>query len=282
MRTMRFLFLILLVFLVSCARGPSPEELAATNVAETKAAASPTPAPTNTATVTMTPTATATATPTETPTPTRTVTPTQTRQPSRTPTATATPGPFTFMDDFSTKTNAWMGCEDCKWQDGQLLMGPYPPDDSGGNLHLAICEQCTQMTYYRMAVDVTFTEGYSDRGAGLLVALNDDFVLEVEIAPGVQVCPFFKYDFNKSLWDILNRNSAYPCNIQPGWATNHVEVTVQPAAKAGTADYYLNVNGSNVFVLFAHAVKRSQVGLVMGWHSMGVAFDNFEFEEIEP
>jgi hypothetical protein len=75
-----------------------------------------------------------------------------------------------FNDDFSEKnTKAW-DCEDCRWEDGALLVGPYRVKrDTSEQAHSIVCKICGEATYYRIAVDATFAEGYTDRLYGLLV-----------------------------------------------------------------------------------------------------------------
>ena len=49
----------------------------------------------------------------------------------------------------------------------------------------------------------------------------------------------------------------------------------------GKADIFINLNNRNWTVLFNQDVESVNVGLIVGLYSIGVAFDNFEFEEIE-
>ena len=68
----------------------------------------------------------------------------------------------------------------------------------------------------------------------------------------------------------------------PGAATNHIEVIVKPTSSAGSADMYIRINNKTLTVLYGQKAEPAQVGLALGWHSVGAAFDNWEFEELEP
>ena len=137
----------------------------AANIFASQTAAAPDPTateePTATSTETEVPTATPTIEPSATPTP---------RPPTATPTETPTPGPVALFDDFSQDNRIWLDCEECSIQNGMLHMGPYTAE--GALLqHNAICGPCGFVTHYRMAVDVGFVDGQSDRGYGLLISL---------------------------------------------------------------------------------------------------------------
>jgi len=286
--------LILLFGLASCKKGPSAEELASTHAAETAAAASPTPLPTDTPTVTATPTDTATPTsthtPTQTPTVTATATPTDT--PTNTPTATKTPtptktftptktpGPFTFKDDFSSRNlDAWPMCIfNCEWKDGKLYMGPYSDDN---DFHEVLCEACGRYKYYRMSVDTTFVEGYADRPWGLTIAANNSFSVFFGISP-FQFAVVSKWDYSVGEWiDLISSRQQWTTLINPSYGNNHLEVIISPNQAGTGADYTIKINGKNAYVIPSQQARASQVGFAIGWQSMGVWYDNFEFEEIE-
>ena len=150
--------LVLLVALVSCA--PS-EQAIAQAIAETQAAsaaelpASPTDKPLA-------------------PTPTDPPAPTATRLP------TSTPGPVALTDDFSRASAIWGDCEVCTYEGGTLRFGPFPT--SGARMqHNIVCEACGMVTNYRMAVDVTYIDGPSERGFGLMARWNDEELVTYEV-----------------------------------------------------------------------------------------------------
>jgi hypothetical protein len=62
--------------------------------------------------------------------------------------------------------------------------------------------------------------------------------------------------------------------LKGGTLTNHIEITLQDGQLT------LNINGRNN--LLGLPKGSGQVGLMVGMHSLGVAFDNFHFEEIRP
>ncbi len=248
--------------------GPSAQEVAETMVAETAAAASPTPIP-----PTETPIApTATITPTSPPTETPTITPTFTPE-----------GPLTFTDDFSTDSKNWKGCVGCKWQDGVLLMGPYKVNGEGSNQsHMTVCIPCGKKTYYRIAVDATFVDGFADRLYGLLIGDGKKYITYLGISP-IQVAVMARGDYDKGYYELLNASTENVLNklVRPGKLTNRIEVIVSPSG-AGSADITMKINGSVSYVAANLPAEPSEVGLYIDWHSIGVAYDNFEFEEIVP
>ena len=69
--------------------------------------------------------------------------------------------------------------------------------------------------------------------------------------------------------------------VAPGSGTNRIEVTIHPGKAQGGADITVAVNGRNLILLYDQKVMPSKVGLYLGWHSIGVAFDNFEYEQFE-
>jgi hypothetical protein len=239
----------------------SPEQLAETIVAKTAAAG-----------ITISePTEVPAAAPTGTEVP-----PTDTPLPEPTP----TPGLIVFNDDFSGDSGQWGECAECEWVSGALVMGPYP-SSIYADAYYAICEACGMASNYRMSVDVTFAEGASDRGFGLLVAETDDYVVTFEIATW-QVAGLFKYEPARGAWSEYYGWAYKPSVINPGRGTNQIEVIVQDSRVAGKSDITLKINGKTLTVYSGIKVDPTRVGLELGWHSIGVVFDNFEFEELEP
>jgi hypothetical protein len=236
--------------------GPSTEQLAATMVAET-AAAVPTEAP-----------------------PTATTVPTNTPLPS----PTATPAPLMIEDDFSSKSDIWGECEVCEWKDGALYFGPYPPKESMGQdqVFYVTCEACGWPKYYRIAADVTPFEGYSgDRTFGLLAGLvGNDFLGAATITTHQHVL-YETFDFNTQSWG-GSPFKLYPDAVQYGsGATNRIEVEVKPGTSSGSAEINIFINGTKT-ISYEQEAEQVKVGLYLGWHSVGVKYDNFEFEELEP
>ncbi len=292
MKSIHLLACLLVLFALAACNfgGPSPDELAATMVAQTQAAASPTPLPTATPTETPLPTSTSTSTATPLPTDTPTVTPTDTPIPTATntpqPTDTPTPiGPIVFTDDFSTENkSAWSGCKSpfCKWQGNKLQVGPYDAS-GGGDPHIVTCEACGQAMYYKASVDATFVDGYNDRWFGLAFNMDDDTMHEVGIMTWLQFCGIWEWDFNKNSWYLENQSwdTLWNGMVKAGYLTNRVGVEVRPTNQANMADFYIKLNGKTSFVVYTRPVKLGKVGLVVEIHGMEVHFDNFEYEEIE-
>ncbi len=276
----RFWYLqIVLVLLAAtgCAsKGQDVQALVNTMVAQTAAAASPTPAPTST------PTPVPTAPPTPTPPP---------ASPTPSPTSSPTPAPTTFYyndkgllafeDDFSVQTDAWSGCPDCVWKDGKLTMGPYKPGVDN-DFHTIICDACGERPYYRLAADVTFTEGYGDRGFGLLISQTSSEIMDLEITT-FQTSVLWDYDLATKQWTRLRTKPDVVFNgsVKAGEATNRLEIVAESAYKEGTTDYLVKINGRTTAILYGKPSQSGKVGLVVGWHTIGVAFDNFEYEELE-
>jgi hypothetical protein len=258
-------FVLMFAVLACQVGGPSAQEVAETMIAETAAAASPTP--------------------TETPVPpTATVTPTlpPTETPTIIPTATLA-GPIVYKDDFSEHNSNWKGCVVCRWQDGALLMGPYKVNGDGSNQsHAAICLPCGKKTYYRIAVDALFADGFADRLFGLLVGDGKKYITYVGISP-MQIAVLARGDYEKGYYDLLNASTenVFSKLVRPGKLVNRIEIIVSPAG-AGTADFTMKINGKVSYVASKLPVEPSEVGLYLDWHSIGAAFDNFEFEEIIP
>jgi hypothetical protein len=254
------LFAVILVVLLGCQAGLSAQDLAATMVAGTAAAASDTPVPV----------------PSDTPAP-PTITPTS--APTLTPTPT---GPLVIKDDFSTKSDIWGRCDECEWKDNKLYFGPYAPRGEGINQVFAIvCEACGEHPYFRIAADITFADGVAgDRLFGVGLIIPDQFYAGTGIAPS-QIGLLDAYDFGINKWtgSPLKRYGA----IKPGGATNRVEFAAKPNSSGGT-DYYAIVNGKTLVVLpnITDHTEKLKPCIYLGWHSVGIAVDNFEYEEIVP
>lgn len=234
-----------------------------------------------------TPTITPTFTPTETPIPTSTETPTPTPSPvpSNTPTITPTPGPFSYSEDFSASNSVSnFSCDKCRVQDGELLFGPFSPENNlGEQFSLIVCEACNAHTYYRVSVDATYVDGPTDRFFGVTALIDADAnQLNRLVYLGTstwQVYTIRDYDYKNSLLKELNSNiSGY---IYPTTATNHLVIEVKPAAQPNLVDVYFTINGGVLYVLYSQPAVPTVAGLGMSFHSMTVAFDNFLYEEIE-
>ena len=222
--------------------------------------------------------------PSDTPLPaaTETVAPTATPIPSETPLPTATEVTRFIQDDFSTKSDIWGDCLKCEWRDGEVLFGPIPAVGAGvDQIWYVICEACGKHTYYRVAADVTFAEGYGlYRTFGILAGLTDNGFLYAGTVSATQLALYESFDFNTNTWGefLVKRYGS----VKPGYGTNRIEVTITPSSSGGHADIYLNINGTNLVVLYNQPVEPTKVGLYLGWHSVGVLYDNFEYEVLDP
>lgn len=211
-----------------------------------------------------------------------TIQPTASLEPqSPTPSATSTPGPIHIQDDFSSRSNVWGECDHCEWKDGALFYGPFPPEGTGWDqIFYIICEACGEHTHYRVAADVTYFEGYAaDRTFGILAGLQWNNYLGAGTVTTLQHALYETFDFTTNTW--LEGTFTQFGAVNPSRETNRIEVTIAPAISPGKADITVNVNGTNVIVLFNRDVRPSKVGLYLGWHSVGIKFDNFEFETDE-
>lgn len=221
--------------------------------------------------------------PTATPVPTNTPEPTATPEPTNTPEPTATPGPIFIQDDFSSQSDIWGKCEYCKWKDGALFFGPYPPKEGNvaAQVFFVICESCGLHKYYRVSADVTYFEGYgADRTFGILAGItNNRFLGAGTITTNMHVL-YETYDFNTDQWG--GTPFAKYNAVKPGRATNHIEVSIVPSSLEGTADIIVSINGQKTITYPNQSAELSYAGLYLGWHSVGIIFDNFEYEEIVP
>ena len=243
--------LVLLVTLVSC--GPS-EQAIAQAISETQAASAP-ELPTAPADKPLPPT------PTDPP------APTATRRP------TSTPGPVALTDDFSRDSGIWGECEVCTYEGGTLHFGPFPT--SGARMqHNIVCEACGMVTNYRMGVDVTYIDGPSERGFGLMARWSDEELITYEVTTW-QTLDLWRYDNDISQWTWIN--GTFSGSVRPGKQLNHIELQAL-TNPSGTVDFSLTVNGRTPIVVFSQPAEVGAVGLTLYGHAIEVAFDNFEFE----
>jgi hypothetical protein len=230
-----------------------------------------------------TPTAVPTVPPTQTPVP-PTLTPeptaTNTEVPTETPTITPTPGPVVFNDDFSVENkDNWINCTKCVWENGVLTYGPFDPGNNAGeSLNNNLCGPCGEHIYYRMSVDVTFVEGQVDRFFGVVGPVTKDHIYYLGISP-YQYYTVRDYDYSiGKLKELAFKQSGV---VRASKFTNHLEISVEPAASAGKMDIHFSVNGTSVYVLYDQPIFASSTGFAMSFHSTTVAYDNFMYEEIE-
>jgi len=254
----RFLyFTLFLSLLLTACGGSAPAEQ---QPAETAPPATDTPVP-----------------PTSTPLPTATDTPVPTD--TAVPTITPTTGPIIIDDDFSAD-NGLFKCDFCKVSDGALLMGPYPTELKG-NPYYTICSACGTATNYKMSVDTWFVDGASDRGFGLLLRENDGNLIDLEVSTW-QVYGVWTY--NPSLatttefkgWGAITDGWVEGW-LKPGRAVNHVDVIMKTEGGQMTLTVTINDKGGRALNVESGS---GNVGLLVGMHSLGVAFDNFHFEEL--
>jgi hypothetical protein len=224
------------------------------------------------------PTATAQPLPTQVPpteVPTNTPPPptaTATLPPTLTPTITPTPGPIVVNDDFSTDTGRFK-CDLCVVKDGELFIGPYPATDSYV-AYYALCNDCGSPTNYDMSFDARFVSGASDRGFGAILRENDGSFIDLEITTWLV---YGVWHYNAALansgyaWDDAYTYGWVQTSLKGGTQTNHVEIINQNGSLS------VKINGKTSLVTIPKG--NGHVGLIVGMHSLGVAFDNFHFEE---
>jgi hypothetical protein len=191
------------------------------------------------------------------------------------PTPTVTPGPLVIRDDFSSDTGRWIECGMCLIENGVLKMGPYPISDKGEG-YLAICADCGVAQDYKMGVDATFKDGYTDRGFGLVLREQNGDYADVEITTW-QVYGGWTYDKSTNLWGDLLGGDGWRSSgtLYPSYGTNRLEVEVK--SQNGKSMLTVHINGQLVSTSEMPAIS-GRVGLVVGLHSLGVEFDNFYFE----
>lgn len=202
-----------------------------------------------------------------------TVTPSPTA--TLTPTPTVTPGPLVIRDDFTSDVGRWIECGACRIENGALLMGPYPVSQTGEG-YLAICSDCGVVQNFKLGVDATFKDGYTDRGFGLaLWEAGGDYV-DVEITTW-QVYGGWIYEKSTNGWGNLLGGDPWKLSgsLYPSYGTNRLEVEAIPQGEKSKLSIY--INGQLVNSVEVPAIS-GRVGLMVGLHSLGVIFDNFYFE----
>lgn len=204
--------------------------------------------------------------------------PTPTFTPSPIPSPTKTPGPVVINDDFSVDTGRWQECGQCVIRDGALLMGPYPATNSAEG-YLTICADCGYVTDYKMGVDVVYVNGFSDRGFGLVLREQEGNFIELEISTWQYYGVWF-YDKEKQgrgdAWMALLPDGWLPSGyIHPAQLSNRIDV--ETTTENDKSKVAIRFNGQLINTVEIPNVP-GQVGLVVGLHSLGIAFDNFYFE----
>ncbi len=201
-------------------------------------------------------------------------TPTATLPPTLTPTITPTPGPIVVDDDFSTDTGRFK-CDVCVIKDGEFFVGPYPAKDTFEAFY-AICSDCGVPTNYKMSFDARFISGASDRGFGAILRENEGSFVDLEITTWLLYGVWhYNAELSKSAWawDDAYTSGWVQGALKGGTLTNHIEITLQEG------QLIVNFNGKNNLLQIPKGSGR--VGLMVGMHSLGVAFDNFHFEEMK-
>ncbi len=210
------------------------------------------------------------------------VTPTSlpTKYPTAIPSATPTAGPVVINDDFSSDVGRWSECTVCGIGDGVFYFGPNEPDINYGGGYVAICDDCGYVENYKMGVDVTYLDGPSDRGFGLVLWENDGNYIDVELTTwnyyGLWYFAPVGENGNNLWYTIIPDKGFVPSSaLRAGRLTNRVEVEVSD--KTGTRMATVSINGK-VVQTFEMRGGPGRVGLVVGFHSIMVTFDNFYFE----
>ena len=206
--------------------------------------------------------------------------PTNTPEPTRTPKPTATPEQRIFTDEFSSDSGIWGECEHCEMKDGSLIFGPYEPVGSGTDqLFYMICEACGLHPYYRVSADVTYADGYgADRTFGIMAGLTEgkNFIGAGTVTTSTHAL-YETFDFNAKAWGGTNFKKFSA--VHPGSQTNRIEVEIKPAL-LNQGDITVRVNGVDVIVFEDQYVEPTWAGLYLGWHSVAIAYDNFEYEKL--
>ena len=201
--------------------------------------------------------------------------PPPTSTPAPTATITPTPGPIVVNDDFSTDAGRFK-CELCVVKDGELHIGPYPSRDSY-EAFTALCEDCGSPSNFKLSFDAHYVSGWSDRGFGAVIRENDGSFIDLEITTWL-VYGVWHYDESLSnsawAWDKGYTSGWVQGGLKGGTQKNHVEATLQGD------QLRISING--VERLVTVPTGKGRVGLVVGMHSLEIAFDNFHFEELRP
>jgi hypothetical protein len=203
-----------------------------------------------------------------------------------TATATSTPGPVVIHDDFSRDTGRWAACDVCAIRDGALTMGPFPSTDSD-RAYFTLCQDCGTVGHFVMSVDAWYVEGASDRGYGLIYHENNGEFFDLEITTWQLFGVWFYSPTQASPtggpWSSSMgfQPSKY---LHPGRLVNHIELRVEaydnPYQKSLCSDQMTITINRGVETHYYPLCKTGNVGLIVGLHSLGVAFDNFYFEAL--
>lgn len=224
-------------------------------------------------TIAISGTQTALAVPTFTP----TVTPTATPLPTLTPTA----GPLVVDDDFSSMNPRWQGCDVCSIKDGALVMGPYPSSNSAKG-YITLCKDCGIVHEYKMSVDATFVTGVSDRGFGFLVREWKGDFIDLEITTWQFYGVWYYAAKDGDAWTawhpLISKGYTATGYLNPGLIKNHIDIEVKASDTNKEKDLIkISINGTLLNTIEV-PTGAGRVGLAVGLHSIGVAFDNFHFE----
>ncbi len=274
----RFYFLLLTgallcISLAACAPGPDTQATATAVAQEQMHEIETMSASIVSTTMAQSATQTALALPTLT----ATVTLTSTPQ----PTPTVTPGPLVIDDDFSSMNARWLGCDVCAIKDGALNIGPYPSSNSAKG-YITLCKDCGAPREYKMSVDATFISGVSDRGFGFVLRESGGDFIDLEITTW-QLYGVWYYDHkigdSWTAWTSLLPKGFTPTGyLYPSLLKNHIDVEVVASQTAKNKDLVkISFNGQLLNTLEIPS-GSGRVGLAIGLHSIGVAFDNFHFE----
>jgi hypothetical protein len=206
--------------------------------------------------------------------------PTTTPIPRPSGTAVSTPGPIVITDDFSTLDPRWQSCAACRVKDGRMLMGPYPSSSSTRG-YVAICKDCGIVREYKMSVDAVFLSGASDRGFGFVLREWDGSYITLEITTWQVYGVWFFDSKDKETWYTLLKKTLVPSSsLRPGRIKNHIDVEVVASREKKDKDLLkISFNGVPLRTI---EIPRGDghVGLGVGLHSIGVAFDDFRFESM--
>ena len=164
----------------------------------------------------------------------------------------------------------------CSWENGGLLMGPFPPTS---NFHKNYCTGCGERTYYEISVDGTFVEGQVDRFFGVFVGDVDGKQYYLGISPW-QFYIVGQHSDEGDSWEVLD--AKWSSAVNASYATNHFQVIIKPSIQDNKADIVFSLNGSTVYVIYGVSVKPSKAGLAMDWHAVTTNYDNWEYVEIGP
>jgi hypothetical protein len=170
----------------------------------------------------------------------------------------------------------WENCEYCNWQNGMLMMGPFPA--SGEAVHMNLCTGCGASPIYHMSIDGTFDDGQVDRFFGIVFGVTETSGYYLGISPW-QFYIILEYHADGDWWKILAFE--WSGAVKASYATNNFEVRVQPGSQAGMVDTSIYLNGRLIFTVYNKPAIDAMVGLGMNFHDVTVNYDNFVFEEIE-